>query len=169
MLVPKFKKYDFNGRLYNVSTEGEVYKFENSYNKINKSRKLIKQLSKDGYYRVSLNSKGIVKKVSIHRLVLGTFKYNSKLTVNHKNKIKTDNKLSNLEYMTISANNRHSKEKVILLINKNNGTILKFSHYIDITRKLKCTRNMINNVISGKKNNRLLLDLYYVELLKGGD
>ena len=45
---------------------------------------------------------------SIHRLVLLTFVWDSKLQVNHKNWIRTDNRLENLEFVTASENIKHS-------------------------------------------------------------
>jgi hypothetical protein len=44
----------------------------------------------------------------VHRLVLLAFVGPSPLHVNHKNGIKTDNRLNNLEYVTRSQNQRHA-------------------------------------------------------------
>ena len=48
------------------------------------------------------------KTFSVHRLVLLAFKGDSELQTNHKNGIKSDNRLKNLEYATSSKNNRHA-------------------------------------------------------------
>jgi hypothetical protein len=66
-------------------------------------------LTKDGYLRATLK-KGTNGKFLAHRLVAIAFIPNteSKLTVNHKNGIKTDNRLENLEWMTSSENITHS-------------------------------------------------------------
>jgi hypothetical protein len=56
------------------------------------------------YYKIILEW----KKFYVHRLVMWAFKWESILDVNHKNGIKSDNKLENLEYCTRSYNIKHS-------------------------------------------------------------
>ena len=87
---------------YEVSNLGKVRKSSTK-------RELVGHISKGGYRRVSLskNSKNI--NISIHRLVLQSFIGDKpNLVVNHKNGIKTDNRLENLEWCTISENTQHS-------------------------------------------------------------
>jgi len=62
---------------------------------------------KDGYTAVSLSKKSVARRCRIHRLVLLTFIWDSDLVCNHKNWIKDDNRLQNLEYCTISYNTKH--------------------------------------------------------------
>ena len=94
--------------LYFVSDLGEVF----SYPK--KTRKGIRKLKpcclKTGYLGIDLCKDGIIKKYTIHRLVALAFIENpdNKEQVNHKNGIKTDNSLSNLEWSTRSENQLHS-------------------------------------------------------------
>ena len=61
-----------------------------------------------GYYQVDPCKDGVKKKKSIHRLVMLAFVGESDLQVNHKNGIKTDNRLENLEYCTRSENAQHA-------------------------------------------------------------
>lgn len=59
-----------------------------------------------GYHSVALTGQ---KWKQIHRLVLLVFKGQSDLQVNHKNGIKTDNRLENLEYVTPQENHLHAR------------------------------------------------------------
>lgn len=61
-----------------------------------------------GYALVHLYENGKRKTCQVHRLVMMTFVGESKLHVNHKNGIKKDNSLENLEYVTPSQNMRHA-------------------------------------------------------------
>ncbi|HEY4360098.1 MAG TPA: HNH endonuclease [Bryobacteraceae bacterium] len=58
------------------------------------------------YLHVSLGRDGVRTNAFVHRLVMSAFYGPSDLTVNHRNRIKTDNRLANLEYMTQTENTR---------------------------------------------------------------
>jgi len=108
---------------YLISSDGQIK---------NIKRNKIKSwfISNSGYKRVSLYKNGKGKNYSIHRLVILAFKGSSKLTVNHKNGIKTDNRLENLEYCTYSQNHKHAYENK--LREKKRGSK---SHYSKLTEK----------------------------------
>ena len=63
-----------------------------------------------GYLGTGVARDGSSSRVMLHRVVAEAFIPNpeDKETVNHKNGIKTDNAVSNLEWMTCSENNLHS-------------------------------------------------------------
>lgn len=61
-----------------------------------------------GYKSYGLVIDGRRQTKRVHRLVMLAFHGPSPLDVNHKNGVKTDNRLENLEYCTKSENNRHA-------------------------------------------------------------
>lgn len=73
---------------YKVSDDGKVWSCR-------REKYLKPKKSKAGYYRVSFSVHGSYKTFSIHRLVALAFIPNplGKPTVNHKNEIKTDNRI----------------------------------------------------------------------------
>ena len=94
----------YNG-LYKVSNYGSIKSFH---------KKTIKYLSQKidiyGYNQVSLWCKNKSKTHLVHRLVAIAFIENSNNypQINHKNGIKTDNNISNLEWCNNSMNHLHA-------------------------------------------------------------
>lgn len=68
------------------------------------------QLTKDGYPTLKLSKNGKTIRHRIHRLIAITFLSNpeNKEQVNHKNAIKTDNRVENLEWNTQKENQLHA-------------------------------------------------------------
>ncbi|AGQ74983.1 endodeoxyribonuclease [Salmonella enterica subsp. enterica serovar Lubbock] len=97
---------------YAVTTDGRVYSHSrvDDGGKLRKGRWLKPNVDGYGYLQVSLYSEGVAKKHKVHRLVAETFIDNKKLCpqVNHKNGIKTDNNVSNLEWVTAQQNILHA-------------------------------------------------------------
>lgn len=67
-----------------------------------KKLKLINQ--SNGYLKINLIKDGIQKTKLVHRLIAQSFLGDSDKTVNHINGIKTDNRIENLEWVTLSEN-----------------------------------------------------------------
>lgn len=85
--------------VYEVSTDGNVRNVKTLNVKS-------KRLDKYGYERVTLYPSG--KTYSIHRLIMLTFYPQNKMEhINHKDGIKTNNSITNLEWCTSSHNAKH--------------------------------------------------------------
>lgn len=98
--------------LYMIDNLGNVLslpKFQG--NRFHNKYKVLKpKLNKNGYYEVALSKNGVLKSFLLHRLIAIHFLDNKDnlQQVNHKNGVKTDNRLDNLEWATISENTKHA-------------------------------------------------------------
>lgn len=115
---------NFEG-LYAVSSCGLVKSLKKRTG-FNTFRETILKPSKDkrGYLQVVLYKNGKSTTRRVHRLVAIAFLLqNKKRTVNHINKNKQDNRVSNLEWATDLEQANHSKSKKVAQIK--NGEIVK--------------------------------------------
>ena len=98
------KKLIKNSCDYWVTDTGRVFRGD---------RELAKNKMHNGYITVSIKYEGGSRKVQyVHRLVAEHFILNpeDKPVVNHKNLVKNDNRVVNLEWVTYQENNRHAHE-----------------------------------------------------------
>lgn len=104
--------------LYELNKFGQVKSIQRiSYQKNGKKytvkEKIMKpQVDSTGYIVFGLRSNKATTKVYLHRIIAEAFIPNpeNKLTVNHKNGVKHDNSISNLEWATYKENNIHAFE-----------------------------------------------------------
>ena len=91
------------GYSYSVSDKGHV-RNDNPW------RILKPSLGSSGYLQVELFINGVGRNFLVHRLILAAFvpPPSAKHQVNHKNGIRSDNRLENLEWATCSQNHLHS-------------------------------------------------------------
>jgi len=103
--------------IYSVSNFGNI--------KNNITKKNLKNNLKGGYYHISLTNVNCAKTLKVHRLVALAFISNpeNKLEVNHKDKNKLNNNLTNLEWMTRKENNIHRCQGIKITCNKNKEVI----------------------------------------------
>ncbi len=134
--------------LYQISNFGNVKSLKrislmrNKYQFIKKEKILKPCLDNVGYYNVNLYKNNFQKTFKIHKLVAIAFLNHTpcgyKLVVNHKNFIKTDNKLENLEIITSRENTnlQHIKSSSKYTGVSWHKNIKKWQSYIKINNKL---------------------------------
>ena len=124
---------------YEVSDQGEVRNIES------KHVKSLRQSGK-GYWRVTLYPSA--KTYSVHRLVAQTFlnKPDDMNSVNHKNGIKDDNRLENLEWCTPKQNTRHAIDVIKTFKHVNWTGICNPSHVLDYGLAYSIKFGVLNGV-----------------------
>lgn len=153
---------------YLVNSDGDV--FSKHTNKLLKLRK-----SKFGYMRAALyNSSGEKHEIMVHRLVALAFIENplNLPQVNHKNEVKTDNRVENLEWCDCSYNinygtrnsivskkQKENKDKTVarkvMQINPNTNEVIKVWNSLrDIERELGIPHSNIYYCCTGKRKTR---------------
>jgi hypothetical protein len=93
--------------LYQVSDVGRVRRLAGSPKC--KTTRILKPANVRGYHRIALCEGGKPRGVEVHRLVAWAFiGPQGKLWVNHKNGIRNDNRVENIEYGTPGYNTQHA-------------------------------------------------------------
>lgn len=149
--------------LYQVSNYGNIRSLGKHVNGRNSKRfvkgKIIKLFDdKDGYKIVNLYKKSKMKQFRIHRLVAIAFipNPNNYPIINHKNEIKNDNKVENLEWCSNKYNCNYGtrNDKIRKRINQYDlqGNYIKsWDSIIQVERELNIFHSRIIEVCKGKR------------------
>lgn len=132
---------------YSVSTNGKV--------RNDKTGRVLKIFSdKDEYSRVQLYESGEVKTYTIHRLVAEAFVPNpeNKPTVDHINRVRTDNRVENLRWATYKEQCEHRVDtKKTPVIASKDGQIYMFESQHECARELGLKQSDVNNCLQGRQ------------------
>lgn len=150
--------------LYQVSNLGRVKSFDtkDKLDRIRKGRVLKGRKDKYGYIQVGLYKQGAASKKKIHRLVAEAFISNpeNKPEVNHIDEDKTNNIISNIEWVTPKENLNHGtrnerssrKQSIpIIATNLNTGEYREFYGSRECARQLGLNQSNITKVLKGKQ------------------
>lgn len=169
--------------LYQISDLGRVRSLNRKVKRSGKTMTLqgvvLKpQKSSNGYLFVALSKGGETKQLLIHRLVANAFMPNGAGEVNHIDEDKTNNTLSNLEWLSHKANINHGscierrtansdfsgknnpmygrcrgnspRAKKILQLDMKGSIIAEYDCIIDAANTIGCSVSSIRNALKGR-------------------
>lgn len=134
-----------------------------------------------GYCVVNIYYGGGMKTRKVHRLVAEAFIQNNNCceAVNHKNEIKTDNRVENLEWVTVKQNNnfgtrtqRALKKREVVPVyeySADGDFVKEFSSAADTANHYQCAESTVRNVCYGlaKSFNNRIFRYFKTESITG--
>lgn len=152
---------------YLISNWGRIKSVEREIIRKKQGRIVVKEkfLKADktpkGYYRIQLQSKNKTKNMLVHRMVAEAFIPNpeNKSQINHKNTIKTDNYIDNLEWVNNSENQIHAyrtgqqKIKYVVHCEELNITTFGTGEMVRKLKKLGYSKALDSTILACINNN----------------
>ena len=131
---------------YAASKEGEVINLKNG-------RKMKMCKNHAGYYRLNLNHQKRKKHYFQHRFVFEAIKgvIPEGFEIDHKNEVKTDNRIKNLQLLTHQQNVEKSKNKPIVSINIESTKKKIFLSSKAASIELEILRSSISDICNKKR------------------
>lgn len=132
---------------YSVNEIGEV--------KNNITNKILTPRIQQGYKHITLYINKKPKSCRVHRLVASAFIPNleNKPYVNHKNGIRSDNRVENLEWVTPSENTQHAVDTGLFKPTREKGVVQyslsgeKIATYCSISEAARQTNSLVEKIV----------------------
>lgn len=125
-------------------------------------------LANSGYMQTQIKINGVVKNILQHRVMAEAFISNpdNKENVNHKNGIKHDNRLENLEWCSKSENQLHSYnvlKRVVRMPERkviDESTMVIYKNLTRASKFAKVSRSYLSNMLRGIQPNKTTFKFY---------
>lgn len=154
--------------LYQVSNLGRVKSLKRETHMIDgrvrtENEKILKPIKdKHGYYKVTLYNKNKTKQIKIHTLVISEFisERPENRVINHIDEDKSNNRLTNLEYITQKDNINHGSGNERRRINQphsvrlkaiKDNMVIEFNSITDCAIELRLSTGHISECLRGKR------------------
>lgn len=132
---------------YLITEEGDVY--STKYGKLKKRKQ---QTTDKGYKIIVLWNNGKIKNYRVNRLVAETYIPNpdNLPEVNHKDEVKSNNNVANLEWSTHAYNTQYSQAMSWIVENVRTGEKQTVYNLAAFCRQLGLSRGSLNHTLTGR-------------------